>query len=128
VAESGRRHDRDPTQHIILIQDGAKYHTSAETQAFFTQQAARLQVFQLPTYSPDGSVSDVEMVTPMLLICKPLFLSISTFETPPSVAPNKRMSSFIDTQNLRSKRQSGFFDVGQGGVGKLGACVLTHSS
>ena len=41
------------TQYIILIQDGAKYHTSAETQAFFTQQAARLQVFQLPTYSPD---------------------------------------------------------------------------
>src|SRR5215470_19885070 len=30
-----------------------------------------------------GSVSDVEMVPPMLLICKPLFLSISTFETPP---------------------------------------------
>jgi transposase len=41
------------TQPIILIQDGAKYHTSAETKAFFTQQAARLQVFQLPTYSPD---------------------------------------------------------------------------
>jgi transposase len=35
------------------IQDGAKYHTSAETKAFFAQQAARLQVFQLPTYSPD---------------------------------------------------------------------------
>ena len=41
------------TQPIILIQDGAKYHTSAETKAFFAQQAARLQVFQLPTYSPD---------------------------------------------------------------------------
>ena len=38
---------------IILIQDGARYHTSAETSAFFAQQAARLQVFQLPTYSPD---------------------------------------------------------------------------
>jgi transposase len=38
---------------IILMQDGAKYHTSAETKAFFAQQAARLQVFQLPTYSPD---------------------------------------------------------------------------
>src|SRR5713226_6871099 len=38
---------------IILIQDGARYHTSAETTAFFTQQTARLQVFQLPTYSPD---------------------------------------------------------------------------
>jgi transposase len=38
---------------IILIQDGARYHTSTETQAFFTQHAARLQVVQLPTYSPD---------------------------------------------------------------------------
>jgi transposase len=41
------------TQPILLIQDGAKYHTSAETKAFFAQQATRLQVFQLPTYSPD---------------------------------------------------------------------------
>ena len=41
------------TQPILLIQDGARYHTSAETKAFFTQQTPRLQVFQLPTYSPD---------------------------------------------------------------------------
>jgi transposase len=41
------------TQPIVLIQDGAKYHTSAETKAFFAQQTARLQVFQLPTYAPD---------------------------------------------------------------------------
>jgi transposase len=41
------------TQPILLIQDGARYHTSAETKAFFAQQADRLQVFQLPTYSPD---------------------------------------------------------------------------
>jgi transposase len=41
------------TQPILLIQDGARYHTSTETKAFFAQQAARLQVFQLPTYSPD---------------------------------------------------------------------------
>jgi transposase len=41
------------TQPIVLIQDGARYHTSAETKAFFAQQAPRLQVFQLPTYSPD---------------------------------------------------------------------------
>jgi transposase len=41
------------TQPIILIQDGAKYHTSAETQAFFAQQTARLEVVQLPAYSPD---------------------------------------------------------------------------
>src|SRR5256712_1283456 len=44
---------KQTTQHIILIQDGAKYHISAETQAFFAQQTARLQVVQLPTYSPD---------------------------------------------------------------------------
>jgi len=41
------------THPIILIHDGARYHTRAETQAFFTQQTARLQVFQLPTSSPD---------------------------------------------------------------------------
>jgi transposase len=41
------------TQPIILIQDGAKYHTSAETKAFFAQQTARLEVCPLPTYSPD---------------------------------------------------------------------------
>ena len=41
------------THPIILIQDGAKYHTSAETKAFFAQQPARLHVVQLPTYSPD---------------------------------------------------------------------------
>jgi transposase len=41
------------THRLLLIQDGARYHTSAETKAFFAQQAARLQVFQLPTYSPD---------------------------------------------------------------------------
>lgn len=41
------------TQPIFLMQDGAKSHTSAETKAFFAQQTARLQVFQLPTYSPD---------------------------------------------------------------------------
>jgi transposase len=43
-------HTRQP---MILIQDGAKYHTSAETKTFFAQQAARLEVCQLPTYSPD---------------------------------------------------------------------------
>jgi transposase len=43
------------TQSIVLIQDGAKYHTSAETKAFFARQTARLQVFQLPTYSPDDN-------------------------------------------------------------------------
>ena len=41
------------TQPIILMQDGAKYHTSAETKAFFAQQTARLQIVQLPTYAPD---------------------------------------------------------------------------
>jgi transposase len=43
------------TQSIMLIQDGARYHTSAATKAFFAQQAARLQVCQLPTYSPDSN-------------------------------------------------------------------------
>jgi hypothetical protein len=33
-----------------------------------------------------GSVSKVEMVTPMALIYKVVFSSISTFETPPIIA------------------------------------------
>ncbi len=40
-------------QHLILIQDGARYHTSAETQRFFAQHTQRLTVYQLPGYSPD---------------------------------------------------------------------------
>lgn len=41
------------TQPILLIQDGARYHTSAETTAFFATHAKRLRVYQLPSYSPD---------------------------------------------------------------------------
>lgn len=40
-------------QPIILIQDGARYHTSRAMQAFFAAHADRLHVFQLPAYSPD---------------------------------------------------------------------------
>ncbi len=39
--------------HVILIQDGARYHTSAETKRFFAQHTERLTVYQLPGYSPD---------------------------------------------------------------------------
>jgi hypothetical protein len=38
---------------IILIQEGAKYHTAALTNEFMTPHAARLSVYQLPSYSPD---------------------------------------------------------------------------
>jgi len=38
---------------IILIQDGAKYHTSQATRKFFEQHQDRLIVYQLPSYSPD---------------------------------------------------------------------------
>jgi transposase len=41
------------TQHIVLLQDGARYHTSAATHEFFARHAERLTVFQLPSYSPD---------------------------------------------------------------------------
>lgn len=40
-------------QPIIVIQDGARYHTSHAMQAFFAAHAERLHVFQLPAYSPD---------------------------------------------------------------------------
>ena len=41
------------TGHLILIQDGARYHTSADTKQFFAQHTQRLTVYQLPSYSPD---------------------------------------------------------------------------
>jgi transposase len=41
------------TEHLFLIQDGAKYHTSKVTKQFFAQHQDRLTVFQLPSYSPD---------------------------------------------------------------------------
>ncbi len=40
-------------KHIILIQDGAKYHTSAQTKQFFDQRQDRISVYNLPCYSPD---------------------------------------------------------------------------
>ena len=39
--------------HVILIQDGAKYHTSRALNTFFAAHADRLTKFQLPSYSPD---------------------------------------------------------------------------
>jgi transposase len=41
------------TQPLIVIQDGARYHTAAKTREFFLQPAERLTVEQLPSYSPD---------------------------------------------------------------------------
>jgi DDE superfamily endonuclease len=38
---------------ILLMQDGARSHTSTATKAFFAQEAARRQVVQLPTSAPD---------------------------------------------------------------------------
>jgi transposase len=38
---------------IIIIQDGARYHTAQATQQFIAQHAERLTVYQLPSYSPD---------------------------------------------------------------------------
>jgi transposase len=37
----------------LLIQDGARYHTSQTTRQFFAAHADRLSIFQLPSYSPD---------------------------------------------------------------------------
>jgi len=38
---------------IILIQDGARYHTSRSTRDFLELHKKRLIVYQLPSYSPD---------------------------------------------------------------------------
>lgn len=40
-------------QHLVIIQDGAKYHTSNDMVAFFEKHTDRLTVYQLPAYSPD---------------------------------------------------------------------------
>lgn len=40
-------------QHLILIQDGARYHTSKAMQEFFASHTDRLTLQQLPAYSPD---------------------------------------------------------------------------
>jgi transposase len=41
------------TQHLFLIHDGARYHTSAATQAFLAAHRHRITVEPLPSYSPD---------------------------------------------------------------------------
>ena len=43
----------ETTQPILLIQDGARYHTAAKTREVFAKHAERLWVEQLPSYSPD---------------------------------------------------------------------------
>jgi hypothetical protein len=39
-------------RHVIVIPDGARYHTSAAMHAFFKAKAARLTIEQRPSYSP----------------------------------------------------------------------------
>jgi hypothetical protein len=41
------------TKHVIIIQDGAKYHTSKAMQQFWAKHHDRITVYQLPSYSPD---------------------------------------------------------------------------
>jgi len=41
------------TVHLFLIHDGARYHTSASTQAFLMAHRARITEHPLPSYSPD---------------------------------------------------------------------------
>ena len=43
----------ETTQFIVLVQDGARYHTSRAMQQFFAQHTGRLKVYQFPSYSPD---------------------------------------------------------------------------
>lgn len=38
---------------VYIIQDGARYHTSKQTQEFLRQCSDRVRVYQLPSYSPD---------------------------------------------------------------------------
>jgi transposase len=40
-------------KHLIIIQDGATYHTSEEVDDFFAEHCDRITVYQLPVCSPD---------------------------------------------------------------------------
>ncbi len=39
--------------HLLLIQDGAKYHHSAEVLSFLEEKKRRVTPYKLPAYSPD---------------------------------------------------------------------------
>jgi transposase len=41
------------TQHVVVIQDGARYHPSKAMNVFFETHAERLTIEQLPAYAPD---------------------------------------------------------------------------
>ena len=41
------------TEHLVLIHDGARYHTSAATKAFLAAHHDRITEHPLPSYSPD---------------------------------------------------------------------------
>jgi transposase len=41
------------TEHVFLIHDGARYHTSASTTAFVVAHQARITEYPLPSYAPD---------------------------------------------------------------------------
>jgi transposase len=41
------------TEHLFLIHDGARYHTSQATQQFLQSHCERITAFPLPSYSPD---------------------------------------------------------------------------
>jgi transposase len=41
------------SQHLIIIQDGARYHPSKDMQEFFAEHAKRIRPYQLPRYSPN---------------------------------------------------------------------------
>lgn len=41
------------TEHLCVIHDGARYHTSASTQAFWAAHSDRIPAEPLPSYSPD---------------------------------------------------------------------------
>jgi len=44
---------RQTRKPLVLLQDGAKYHTSQATRDFLAAHAERITVHQLPAYSPD---------------------------------------------------------------------------
>lgn len=44
---------RESSEKVIVIQDGARYHTSKEVKSFIDENKSRLSAFKLPSYSPE---------------------------------------------------------------------------
>ena len=84
-------------QHIILIQDGAPYHTSKQTKEFFHTEKDQVTVFQLASYSPD--FNPIEKLWKKI---KQTHIHLHYFPTFNDLK-NKVQEAMLEYQNLQDK-------------------------